>query len=144
QHRHAEAGGDHMANGFERTALQRALQAAGVTALRAGFEYLVTETVAGAEQQQLLVGEHVGVDFLASGPRVTAWHQHAERLVVEWLGDYAGFVDRQREDDDVELALLELIKQGGSEILPDHQRHAWRMAAHQRNQAWQQVGADGV
>jgi hypothetical protein len=57
---------------------------------RAGFEHLIAETIALAEQQQVLAVQFVAIDLATQRPRMAGRHD-AERLVIDRLGDQTGF-----------------------------------------------------
>ncbi|MNB92028.1 hypothetical protein D3C75_391200 [compost metagenome] len=146
QDRNPETRGDHVANGFQGAGFHRGVLGAVVAfgQGRAGFQYLVAEAVAFAEQQQALVIEQAGVDGFLLCPRVLRRHQHVERLVVELQGQHVGFIERQGDDDRVELAVAQFVAQHVGEVFFDVQRHLRGDPVQLRNQVWEQVRADGV
>ena len=100
-----------MANGFQRAGFDSGMPGAFAALVqgRAGFQYLVAETVALTEQQQALVVEHGGVDGLFCRPWVVGGHQGAERLIVQRQGQHIGFVERQGDDHCIQLAVTQLF-----------------------------------
>lgn len=71
-------------------------------------------------------------------------HQDVERFVVERQGQHVGFVERQGDDDRVELAVAQFVAQHVGEVFFDVQRHLRGDPVQLRNQVREQVRADGV
>ncbi len=71
-------------------------------------------------------------------------HQDVERLVVELQGQHVGFVERQGDDDRVELAVAQFVAQHVGEVFFDVQRHLRGDPVQLGNQVREQVWADGV
>ncbi len=67
-----------------------------------------------------------------------------EGLVVKRRGFDAWLVERIRDDDRIERTLFQRLEQVGGKILFDDQLQVRRALLQFRNQAGQQVGADGV
>ena len=76
----AGAAGDHVADGFEGAAFERVLQGAGAGEVGAGFQHLIAEAVALAEQQEILAVEFVGLDVAAPDPGVASQDGDAGNL----------------------------------------------------------------
>ena len=111
-----------MADGFQRAGLHRGVLAVVVAALaqgRTGFQHLVAEAVAFTEQQQALVVEQLGVDGLQLRPGMAGWQQGVEGLVVQRLGQYVGLMERQGDDDGVELTGEQFVTQDMGEVFLD-------------------------
>ncbi len=140
------AGGDHVADGFQGTGLDRGVlgRVAALGQRRAGFENLVAEAVAFAEQQQALVVEQGAVDGVLAGPGVRGRHQHVERLVVQRQGQHIGLVERQGDDHGVQFTVTQLVAQDVGEVFLDVQRHLRGDPVQLRDQVREQVGANGV
>lgn len=111
---------------------------------RAGFQHLVAEAVAFAEQEQALVVEQLGIDAGLGGPGMVGRHQHIEGLVEQRLGQDVGFLERQGDDDRVEFAGTQLVAEDMGEVLLDVQRHLRRDPVQLGNQVREQVGSDGI
>jgi len=135
-----------MANGFQGAGFHGGVLGAVVAfgQRRAGFQHLVAEAVALAKQQQALVIEQAGVDGVFLRPRVGGGHQHVERLVVERQREHVGLVERQGDDDRVQLAVAQFVAQHVGEVFFDIQRHLRCDAVQLRDQVREQVRADGV
>lgn len=72
------------------------------------------------------------------------WHQDVERLVVQRQGQHVGFVERQGDDDRVELAVAQFVAQHVGEVFFDVQRHLRGDPVQLWNQVREQVRPDGV
>ena len=132
-----------MAYGFERTAFERLLHVAGAAAVhaRAGLQHLVTEAVAGAEQEQRLVAELLRGDSGFPAPCVAGGHDDSKGFVVDGLRIDAGIRIRQRQDRDVEVAVPEQLAELRGEVFLQQQRHVRRAFVHDGYQLRQQVRA---
>ena len=135
-----------MADGFQRTGLNRRVHGAIIAFGngRACFKDLIAEAVTFAQQQQALVVEQTGVDGLFFGPRVLTGHQHVKRLVIERQSQDVSFLERQRDDDRVQLTVAQFVTQHVGEVFFDVQRHLRGNPVQLWNQVREQVRAHGV
>jgi hypothetical protein len=93
------------------------------------------KTMAGTQQQQILPGQGGGIDLGRRLQRMTERHQHHERFLVHRLRHYPRFVERQRQNQHVQIAGLEPLAQLRRVALLDLQRHIGRAAV----QPWDQM-----
>ena len=114
-----------------------------VAYLVAGLQYLVAKAVALGQQQHALVAQLFRANLLALFPLVALGCGHHEFFVVQRVGFGARFVERVSHDDGVHFAALEHFCQPCGVVFFQDQRHVRRQDAQCRNQARQQVGADG-
>src|SRR6266581_3724424 len=141
----ADAAGHHVAYGFKGTTLEQMQVArAGIAGPGAKVEHLVAKAVARTEHQERFGEQPWRLDGLLPPPRVSGRNEGAKRLVIDRLGDDARLGDRQGDDDDVQLAALEQVEEGGGIVLGDVERHLRCPLAQQRHQRRQQVRSDGV
>ena len=148
QHRDADAGRHHVADGFQRRTFKGARDAVAggrvARHLRADFQHLVAEAMAVAEQQHGFRLQLLMPDLAARGPRMLARHRHHERFVVQRLQHQALIRHRQRDDRRIQLALAQHFHQPQREIFLQDQGHLRHPIDHGLDQRRQQVRADGV
>ncbi len=71
-------------------------------------------------------------------------HQDRERFVVKRQGQHVGFVERQGNDDGIQLTVTQLVAQHMREVFFDVQRHLRGDPVQLRDQVRKQVRTDGV
>ena len=96
------------------------------------------------QQQQALVIERRGVDGFFLRPRVICRHQYVEGFIVELHGQHISLIERQGDNDCVQLTVAQLVAQHVGEVLFDVQRHLRGNPVQLRNQVREQVGTHGV
>ena len=146
QHGDAHARGDHLAYGFQRTAFQTLLQTGvnGTLGTRAGLQHLISETVAAGQEQQCLAAQIGGSDARFFRPVVACRHDHAKRFIVDRVGDDTRLTERLRQQDQIDVAILQHLAQTRGVVFLDQQRHFRRALHDQRDQLGCDIRPHGV
>jgi len=113
-------------------------------ALWTEFEDLVAETMAVSEQEHALLLKIRGRQRLLPGQWVCCRQQGDKGFAVDCLGSYAGFLIRFRYDDEIQLAVLEFLRQDSCEILLDCELHFWRLFRDFGDDIGKEVGANSI
>ncbi len=100
--------------------------------------------MARPQQQQILFRQSRRIDDRRLLQRMTEGHEHDKGFLVDGLRQNSRFVERQRQNQHIQIAGLKPFTERRRVILLDLQRHIGRTAMQARDQMRQQVGANRV
>jgi len=140
-----------MANGLQGTAFGHQRRCTGIRLMgyrihqwRAGFQYLIPETVPRAQQQQLLPGQFIPGDLLFLSQVMAGRQQHHKGFIVQRQGQNLRLLKRQRDDNGIQFGMAQFLAEIGCVVLFNEQGHMGCRPAQFRQQVRKQVGADSV
>ena len=110
----------------------------------ADAENLITEAVAGAEQEHRLVFELIGTHIGAVHPRVMRGYGHDHVLFIDLLGHEARVGERVGGDGHINLPRAKLVEQLRSEVLFKEERHFGRGNGHRTDELRQKIGRNRI
>ena len=110
----------------------------------ADAENLITEAVAGAEQEHRLVFELIGTHIGAVHPRVMRGYGHDHVLFIDLLGHEACVGERVGGDGHINLPRAKLVEQLRSEVLFKEERHFGCGNGHRTDELRQKIGRNRI